>query len=154
MASAQATTNEAGYLTMMSHKIGTGGHGDTSEIYNKTYEKVLSMVGYSKNINTGNRDSEGRIIYRSERLKKIRFDKLSQIHDFNPVAYDSIRNIIGLKDADIKCFDLIATHEKGLKKGLKYKVGLSIVCGKFEARVVRGSCALFQENIRVGNFKK
>lgn len=137
MGTAYAVTNELGLTTSFCTTVGTGGHGDTSKIYHKTYREIISKIKIPIRRSTGIKDKDGKMIYETKYRLEDRVKNLSSIEEINPTVYKEFLKVSHLDiRAKVKCFDLIDTikDEKGVRD---YKVGISIFLGKYKAVIIR-----------------
>tara|TARA_R110002012_G_scaffold314518_1_gene527355 strand:- start:548 stop:1015 length:468 start_codon:yes stop_codon:yes gene_type:complete len=153
MVSACATRDERGLLTEITLNIGTGGHGDTSDAYHKTYREIVSMVNIPFTIKTGERDKKGKLIYKTEYKEEKRVNSICDIEGINPTIYMEFMKVFDInRKSAVNCYDLIDTIED--KKGVRdFKVGVSFVCGKYKAVLIRKKVQFYLGSKPVRTFK-
>jgi len=117
-------------------KQGTGGHGDTAEVYGETYSRVISTVSKVEKLNTGKKDSKGRIIYHERRYKVLRADFLSDVSLLSPLIVREFNSIGFNGDDRVECYDLMKWQKNKDGDGVEVKKGISIKIGNFEARLI------------------
>ena len=143
MANAYAVTNEKGFVSGIELTVGTGGHGESTEIYHKTYEEVPSIIKESTLHNTGMRDGKGKIIYDKTTKETIRVSVLRDVIKISPLVYDEFSFIKGVGDnTKIKCYDLMEENKKDGLKG-KYRIGFSFIYGKYKAVYILNKTQLY-----------
>lgn len=147
MATAYATTNEIGHLTQMAMTIGTGGHGDTPEIYSKEYsfkDSMITVVDYR--VKTGELNLKGNPKYKTYYKKVMRASVLRDVLAIDYLAHKALSELPFTNEkTQVECRDLI--DDEGVK------VGLSIAIGEYEARIIKGKCQLMSHGKPVRLFK-
>lgn len=148
MATAYATTNESGHVTQLTLTIGTGGHGDTPEVYSKEYSLRYSMVTVvDYRVKTGEIDLKGKAKYKTYYKKVNRASVLREVLAIDYLAHKALSGLVFTNEnTNVECNDLV--NDEGAK------VGLSIAIGRYEARVIRGKCQLMDDGKPVRLFKR
>ena len=134
-------------------KQGTGGHGDTSEVYGETYSRVKSMITESDRFNTGKRDTKGKFVYYERKYKVLRAKFLADVSAVNPLIVSEF-NSIGFNAKDpVQCHDLMKWQKNKEGEDVEVKKGISVTIGDYEARLIgRKHAFLFKGKI-VRSFK-
>lgn len=147
MTTAAATTNEQGHTSELCTKIGTGGHGDSSRAYTKDYKLRDSMVTViDRRVKTGLLDMKGKPVYKIYYKRVNRARVLIDVRDIDFMAFEALSKIFSNPFTGVECKDLI--NDEGVK------IGLSIVIGKYEARVIGGKCQLMDDGVAVRSFRE
>ena len=134
-------------------KQGTGGHGDTAEVYRETYSKNLSMINNVERLNTGKRNSKGKPVYYERRYKTLRAEFLADVDVISPLIVREFNSIGFTIDDKVKCYDLIKWQKNKDGDHVEVKKGLSINIGSFEARVINKKHAFLFKGRIVRSFK-
>lgn len=153
MANAYAVTNESGHTQRLSLTVGTGGHGDTPEIYTETLIKRESYVNKTKLISTKTKDEDGNMIYEKVKTSRVRAKTLFDIAS----KYAGVHDVFSKMDlplhTEVKCFDLFKWQMNKDKKWVEVKKGLSFEIGEMEVRLIKNKHSLFFKGKPVRTFK-
>lgn len=156
MFKAAATTDSMGSIGY-DLVIGTGGHGDTNEVYSKEYRKEFCTVPIKVSVKTGEVYKEG-VNKGKPKFKRVnsgeykkRFTNLSEVEAFNYSAFKELLKVSGSRFKEIDCYNLIADSDN--KPGEEYIAGLAIAMGCYEVRIVNKKVHLMQYGQKVRVFR-
>ena len=134
-------------------KQGTGGHGDTAEVYGETYSSILSKVIKVERFNTGKKNLKGKSVYYERRYKVLTAKLLCDVSVISPLIVREF-NSIGFTDKDrVTCCDLMKWQKNRDGDDVEVKKGISIAIGDFEARVINKKHAFLFKGKIVRSFK-
>lgn len=149
-------------------KQGTGGHGDTVEVYTQTFTKVLSLLkkqkmkfdtGKTKTITKKSKTKKGEdkkelvSIYYDAEFQPARASIVDHVGAFSPLIQSAFLDIGFKLNDSILCYDLMKWKKDKNNNDVEVKMGLSFVIGNYEVRLIKGRHAMLYKNKIVRTFK-
>ena len=128
--------------------IGTGGHGDTAEIYKDTFHKQISMITIVERLHTGKQETiikKGKECkkgiyyehkYKAKRCTTIQSDDERDVYTISPLIAEEFMSIGLDKNTVIECHDLLKWKKDKDNNDYESIVGLSFSVGQYEARLI------------------
>jgi len=132
---------------------GLGGHGHSSEAYGKTYHRIISMIPKVDRHNTGDRDSEGKIVYYNHKYKVKRVETIEDVYGISPSIANEFLDLGFTFNSAIHCWDLMRWQKDKNGDDVEVKKGLSFSIGDYEARLISGKHAFLFKTKIVRSFK-
>ena len=134
-------------------KQGTGGHGDTEEVYGYTYCRIISMISKIEKFNTGKKNSKGKSIYYERRYKTLRAKSLCDVIEISPLIFREFESVGFTGNDRVNCYDLMKWQTNKDGDYTEVKKGITITIGDFECRIISKRHAFLFKGKIVRSFK-